>query len=407
MPFRTSTMTNPDLPFPAQQYGDDVRIVQVQDKTIALVGTAHLSRQSIDLVERIISQERPDTVCIELDHRRYQTLSQPKSWENLDLKQLIRKKQLSTLLVSLILSAYQKRLGGQMGVMPGAELLTAAQTAEILGIPVLLCDRDVRITLRRAWRNTPWFKKGYLLAALVASFFEKPELDEEKLAAMRKQDVLAELMEELGTSLPHTKKVLIDERDLYMAEHIKQASGQRIVAVVGAGHLEGICQVIGTDHSAALAEITTVRPVSRSWKALAWLIPLGIILALMATGFRHGAEQFKANAIYWTLVNGIPAALGVIAARAHPATIATALVGAPFTSLTPLIGVGYVCAFVQVLFCPPLVREFEQIQNDISSFSGWWRNRLLRVFLVFLLSSLGSVLGTFLGSYRIFNTLLS
>ncbi|NLZ16949.1 MAG: TraB/GumN family protein [Desulfobulbaceae bacterium] len=400
-------MTSSLLPFPTQQYGEDVRIVQAQNKTILLVGTAHLSQLSLQLVEQVITCEQPDTVCIELDYRRYQALSRKQSWENLDLKQLIRNKQLSTLLATLVLASYQKRLGGQTGMTPGAELLKAAQTAEALDIPVVLCDRDIRITLRRAWRNTPWHKKGYLLAVLIASLFEKTELDEEKLAAMRKQDVLAELMEELGSSLPNTKKALIDERDLYMAEQIRQADGERIVAVVGAGHLEGISRLIRSDNSMAIEEITTVPPVSDLWKALAWLIPLVIVLSLVAIGFRHGAEQFNTNALYWVLINGIPSALGSVLAGAHPVTVATAFFGAPFTSLTPLIGVGYVCAFVQVLMCPPIVREFEQIQHDISSFSGWWRNRLLRIFLIFLFSSLGSSLGTFLGGYRIISTLVS
>ncbi len=392
--------------FPAQQYSDDVRIVQMQDKTIALVGTAHLSQQSLELVERIISQERPDTVCVELDPRRYQALAKRQSWENLDLKQLIRTKQLSTLLVNLLLASYQKRLGAQTGMTPGAELLRAAQTAEALDIPVVLCDRDIRITLRRAWRNTPWLKKGYLVAALIASFFEKTELDEEKLAAMRKQDVLAELMSELGESLPHTKMVLIDERDLYMAEQIRQASGERIIAVVGAGHLEGIGKLLNKDNSASIEAITTVAPVSGLWKAVGWLIPLLIVLALVAIGLRQGMEEFNANALYWILITGIPGAIGTALAGGHPATIATAFIGAPLTTLSPLIGIGYVCAFIQVLVCPPIVREFEQINKDVSSFTGWWRNRLLRVFLVFFFSSLGASMGTFLGGYRIISALL-
>lgn len=394
------------LPFPAQEYGDDVRSLQVADKSILLVGTAHLSQQSRELVEQIITREKPDTVCVELDHRRYQALSNRQQWAHLNLKELIRKRQLSTLMVTLVLASYQKRLGGQMGMTPGAELLAAARSAESLGIPLVLCDRDIRTTLQRAWRNTPWLKKGYLLLALISAFFEKTELDEDKLRTMRRQDVLAELIGELGSALPQAKQALIDERDIYMAERIKTAEGQRIVAVVGAGHLEGICRNIHTDNSSQLPAITTVRPLSRAWKILVWLLPLAILLSLVAIGFRHGVEQFNANALYWILVNGMPAALGAIISGAHPLTIATAFAGAPFTSLTPLIGVGYVCAFVQVLAAPPMVLEFERIHEEIGSFGGWWRNRVLRVFLVFVLSSLGSSLGTVLGGYHIANSLL-
>ena len=395
------------IPFPTQEYGNDVRVVDIPGKRLLLVGTAHLSQQSRALVARVIAEERPDTVCVELDQRRYQSLVNRQSWENLDLKQIIRNRQLSLLFANLILASYQKRLGDQTGTAPGAELLQAAESAQALNIPLVLCDRDVRITLRRAWRNTPWLKKGTLLATLLASLFEKTELDEARLAEMRRQDVLAELMQELGEALPNTKRALIDERDLYMSEQIRQATGERIVAVMGAGHLEGVSRLLQEDHSAELPEITRVDPVSRGWKIAAWAIPVLIVLALVAGGLRHGPEQFNANAIYWILVNGIPAALGAALACAHPATIAAAFCSAPLTSLSPLIGVGYVCAFVQVMICPPLVREFEQAHQDISRLAGWWRSRLLRLFLVFFFSSLGSILGTFLGGWRIFSTLFS
>lgn len=393
--------------FPAYSYPEEVVCVSLPNKTVLLVGTAHISRQSADLVQEVISQERPETVCVELDEKRYAALAKRRSWENLDLRQVIRTRQLATLLVNLILAAYQKKLGGQLGIMPGAELLAAAQTAEQLHIPVVLCDRDVRVTLRRAWHATPFLKKGYLLVSLVSSLFDKTELDEEKLAAMRRHDVLSELVNELGQILPHTKEVLIDERDIYMAERIKQARGERIVAVVGAGHLEGIRRAIVHDNSGLLEEITTVPAVGRIWKLLGWLIPALIVLALLLIGVRHGMAELTANALYWVMANGIPAALGALVALGHPATILSAFVAAPITSLTPLIGAGYVCAFVQILVRPPVVREFQTVGLDISTARGWWHNRLLRIFLVFLLTSLGSVIGTWLGGYRIFTNLFT
>ena len=396
-------------PFPSQEYGDDVRAVRLRDKSVLLVGTAHLSRRSCELVEQVITTERPDAVCVELDERRHQALTNRQSWENLDLKQVIKRKQLSTLLANLILASYQKRLGEQTGVSPGAELLQATTSARELDIPLILCDRDVRVTLKRAWRNTPWFKKGALLFALIGSFFEKTELDEEQLAALRKQDVLAGLIQELGDSLPDAKEALIDERDMYMAQKIREAadtaSGGRVVAVMGAGHLEGVSRLLPQDNAARIPEISTVAPASRGWTIAAWAIPVLIVAALVATGFRHGADKFEANALFWFLVNGIPAGLGAAAAWGHPLTVAAAFFGAPFTSLSPLIGVGYVCAFVQVMARPPIVREFGQIHQDIGTAGGWWRNRLLRIFLVFFFSTLGSLLGTFLGGYHIFTSL--
>jgi pheromone shutdown-related protein TraB len=284
-------------------------------------------------------------------------------------------------------------------------LLTAAQTAEGLNIPMALCDRDVRVTLRRAWRATSFWKKGYLLATLMASLFDRTELDEEKLAQMRSKDVLSELINELGAALPQTKTVLIDERDIYMAEQIKQTPGTRLVAVIGAGHMEGIKQALAVDNSHRLAEITTVMPGSNLGKILGWTIPSLILLALLIIGFRHGLGELTANALYWILANGIPTAVGAMLALAHPATIASAFAASPVTSLTPLIGAGYVCAFIQVMARPPVVKEFEQAGADIGSIRGWWHNKLLRIFLVFLFTTMGSALGTWVGGYKLFSTL--
>ena len=398
-------MTDTETPFPANQYPDDVAILTHQDKTILLVGTAHISQQSADLVEEVIANEKPDTVCIELDEKRYAALSKPQHWENLDLKQVIRKKQLSTLLVNLVLSSYQKKLGGQLGVMPGTELLRAAQVAEENNAKVELCDREVRITLRRAWHATSLFKKGYLIATLFASLFDNTELDEEKLAELRNKDVLSELMEEMGEALPATKRVLIDERDIFMAEKLKTAAGQRIVAVVGAGHMQGIKRAIAEDNQSKIEEISTIPPISKAWKIAGWSIPIAILLSIAAIGFRQGAGEAGANALYWILANGIPSAIGAMFALAHPATIFSAFAAAPITSLTPVIGAGYVCAFVQVMTKPPMVKEFESVGNDIGRLRGWWQNKLLRIFLVFIMTGLGSSIGTWVGGYRIFTNL--
>lgn len=396
-----------DTPFPANEYADDVAVIQLEDKTVLLVGTAHISRQSTDLVREVIEQERPDTVCIELDEKRYQALSRKQQWDNLDLRQIIRDKQLSTLLVNLILSSYQRKLGVQLGIMPGTELLTAARVGEKVGSAIVLCDRDVRVTLRRAWHATSLWKKFYLLASIVTSLFDRTELDEARLAELRKKDVLSELMSEIGSLMPDTKKVLIDERDIFMAERIKQSPGSRLVAVVGAGHMEGILRVIGRDNRSQLETIETIPPVSRIWKTVGWSIPVLIVLSILLIGIRQGAGEAGANVTYWILANGIPSAIGAIIAWAHPATILAAFAAAPFTSLTPVIGAGYVTAFVQVMTTPPVVREFEAVGTDIATFSGWWRNRLLRIFLVFLLTGFGSSIGTWIGGYKIFSSLFN
>jgi pheromone shutdown-related protein TraB len=393
--------------FPQHEYSDDVLTIHLADKTILLIGTAHISQESTDLVIQVIEQEKPDTVCIELDDKRFQALSKKKQWENLDLKQIIRNKQLSTLMVNLVLASYQKKLGGQLGIMPGTELLMAATVAKKNNIRMALCDRDVRITLRRAWHATPLWKKGYLMATLITSLFDRTELDEEKLAELRNKDVLSELMSEIGEVMPEAKKALIDERDIYMAEKIKEVPGKNIVAVVGAGHMEGIQKVITEDNREQLKSIEEIPPVSKFWKIIGWSIPAVIIMSIVTIGIQKGAGAAGANLGYWILANGIPSAIGALLAMAHPATVLSAFASAPITSLTPVIGAGYVTAFVQVMTRPPVVKEFEAVSADISSFTGWWQNKLLRIFLVFILTGFGSAIGTWVGGYRIVTNLFS
>ncbi|MCI5212413.1 MAG: TraB family protein, partial [Candidatus Electrothrix sp. ATG2] len=243
--------------------------------------------------------------------------------------------------------------------------------------------------------------------SLLASLFDDTELDEDKLAELRRNDVLSELMNEIGEALPAAKEALIDERDIFMAEKIKQSPGKRIVAVVGAGHMEGIKRVFPDKNSSRMEEINVIPPVSRRWKILGWSIPAAILLSLVIIGFRQGAGEAGANALYWILANGIPSAIGAVIAFAHPATILSAFAAAPITSLTPVIGAGYVCAFVQVMTCPPVVKEFEGVSNDLMTLRGWWRNKLLRVFLVFLMTGFGSSIGTWVGGYRIFSNLFA
>jgi pheromone shutdown-related protein TraB len=393
--------------FPARDHGADVHLVTLDNKHVLLIGTAHISQESVALVQRVIREELPDGVCLELDDKRYQAMSSRDNWQALDLKQIIRNKQLSTLLVSLLMGSYQKKLGAQLGVKPGAELLMAAETASEHDIPISLCDRDVRITLRRAWKSTSFFKKGYLLASLLASVFDSEEISPEKLEEMKKKDVLSSLMDEMGQTFPDLKRVLIDERDIYLAEKIKATAGRRLVAVVGAGHVEGIKKALLKDQQHRCAEITEIPPVSTGWKAVGWGMPVLILASIAAIGFLKGASVAGANLLFWILANGIPAACGAVLALAHPYTTIGAFTAAPITSLTPVIGAGYVTAFIQVMTTPPVVREFESVGEDISSFTGWWKNKLLRVFLVFFFTGLGSAIGTWVGGYEIFKNLIS
>ncbi len=383
----------------------DVHVLSVRDKTIVLVGTIHISQESADLVRDVIEEEQPDGVCVELDTRRFEALSQQHKWESLDLKEIIRKKQLSTLLVNLLLASYQKRLGDQLGVLPGTEMLEAITVSKKHDIPIFLCDRDIRVTMRRAWRSTPFLKKTMLVSSLMLSVFDTEPVTEESLQNLKKQDVLSEMMKELGAEVPTLKKVLIDERDQYLAEKILQADGKKLIAVVGAGHVEGMTTVLHQAQRTDLQALDVIPPVSPIWKWVGWSIPVIIVGSIALIGYQKGAAAAGENALFWILANGIPSGLGAILAFAHPLTILVAFAGAPFTSLTPVIGVGYVTAFVQAYMQPPMVREFQSVAADIAIPRRWWQSRLLRIFLAFLLPTIGSVIGTWVGGTRIVSNL--
>lgn len=383
------------------KYSEDVRIINKNGREFIIVGTAHISRQSADLVKEVITNEKPDTVCIELDEKRYKALAEKKRWESLDLKTIIRQKQLSTLLVNLVLSSYQKKLGEKLGVTPGTELREAANTANELNLPIELCDREVRITLRRAWHSMSFWQKLKFLTGGLAGIFEKQELTEEKLAELRNKDVLSEMMDELGKAMPVLKKVIIDERDEYLAQKMQDAKGNKIVSIVGAGHVNGIVKVIEDNQEIDLKKIEVIPPPSPVAKIIGWGIPAIIIGSIIYIGYSKGLAEAGDNVLYWILANGIPSGLGAIIALAHPLTILVSFLAAPLTSLTPVIGAGYVAAFVQVYFQPPVVKEFQTVASDAGKPAKWWSNKLLKVLLVFILTSLGSLIGTYVGFFEI------
>ncbi len=388
-----------------RDYGPDVHVLQVDGREFIIVGTAHISRESADLVREVIEKERPDCVCVELDAQRFEALSQKKKFSELDLRQLIRKKQLAALLANLLLASYQKKLGGALGILPGTELLEATKAAEEFGIPIALCDRDVRVTLRRAWASMGFFKKATLASTLAVSVFERPEISEDDLRRLRDQDVLSELMRELGEVMPNLKSALIDERDTYLAQRMREASGDRIVAVVGAGHVGGIREALAATRDVDLSEIETVPPVSPVWKVVGWGIPALILASLVYIGVSQGAEVAGRNLIYWIVANGVPSMIGALIAFGNPITVVSAFFVAPVTSLTPVIGAGYVWAFLQAYFQPPKVREFESLADDVGKPREWWRNRMLRVLLVFIFTTIGSIIGTYVGGYEIVSNL--
>lgn len=373
----------------------DIKRMTIDGREYILVGTAHISQESVETVRAVIRDEDPDTVCVELDEQRHRALRNPGHWQALNLVQIIRQGQAPFLLANLALASFQKRMGLQTGVKPGAELAAAAEAAEDAGKEVRLVDREIRTTLLRAWRGAGLWKKMNLLASLLASMFEKQELNEEELAKLRQTDTLSAMLDEMADVLPTVKTVLVDERDTYMAHFIRQAPGNRIVAIVGAAHMPGIVAKLERNFGPAeIAELSAIPEKTRMSKLLPWLIP-AVVVGVFVVGFLAGnTEQITEAAVAWILANGLLSALGALLAFGHPLTILTAFVAAPITSLNPTIGAGFVTGLVQAFIAPPQVKDMERVAEDIAVLRGWWRNRLTRVLLVFFLSSLGSAIGT-------------
>ncbi len=379
---------------------DTQRFLKFGDREIILVGTAHVSAESIKEVEQSIEDNMPDCLAIELDDKRYQSLMDPEAWKKTDIISVLKKKQGFLMLGNLVLSSYQKRMGTDTGVKPGQEMLAAIKKAEELNIKTSMVDRPIAVTLRRAWSENSFWGKCKLLSALIATAFSKEEVGEEKIEDLKKKSEMDSMMNELAEYMPDVKRVLIDERDFYLASHIWECKGNKTLAVLGAGHLNGVVshleKIAKGEETTDCSKIENVPPKTLGSKIAGWIIPI-LIVALIVAGFVYGGQKKGWEMLSsWVLWNGVLAALGTAIAAGHPLTILCAFIGAPFTSLCPFIGIGFITGIVQAFLIKPKVSDMENMQNDAGSLKGFYRNRILRVLLVFLLSSLGSTFGTFI-----------
>ena len=312
------------------------------------------------------------------------------------------------LLANLILSSYQRRMGLNAGVKPGDEMIAAINASEEAGIRCTLVDRPIQITLKRAWGKNSFWGKCKLLSALLASAFSKEEIDPQEIEKLKERNEMDSMMNELSEYMPVIKKVLIDERDQYLASKIWESEGNNIIAVLGAGHLPGVQAHLeklgaGTE-SSDVEEIAQLPKPGLAGKIFAFLIP-ACIIGLIVAGFIYGGLHAGAQMLTsWFLWNAIPAAVLTALAFGHPLAILVGFVGAPFTSLCPFVGVGFCTGIVQALVCKPKVSDMETLQDDVN-LRGFYKNRILRALLVFILSSLGSTLGTFIGGADIIGIL--
>lgn len=377
------------------------KVLELGGRKITLVGTAHVSAQSIEEVTNTIKELKPDCVAVELDEKRADSIQNDQRYSDLDIVKVIREGKVFLVLANLMLASFQKRMGQNIGVKPGDEMLAAIKTAEEMGIATSMVDRPVQTTLRRAWAKNGFMGKMGLLASLLASAFSKEEIDESEIEALKQKNEMDSMMGELSKEMPVIKEVLIDERDKYLASKIWESQGNNIVAVLGAGHLAGVeahlNQIAAGGESSDVSEISELPAKKSIAKFIGWLIP-AVIIGFIAAGFIYGGRKAgTAMLSTWVLWNGIPSAVLSIVALAHPVTIIVSFLAAPFTSLCPFIGVGFVSGIVQAVICKPRVRDMENLSVDVQSIKGFYRNRILRVLLVFILSSVGSSIGTFAG----------
>lgn len=364
-----------------------------EDKEIILVGTAHVSRQSAELVTRVIEAEKPETVCIELCESRYQSMTQKDRWQNMDLLKVIKEKKAFLLLSNLMLASVQKRIGQKLGIKPGEEMMKAIEAAEKVGARIHLADRDIRTTLSRTWRLMGLWTKIKLLGHLVISVGEVDKIKEEDVEKMKDMDVLETLLSEIGEALPELRRILIDERDQYLAYKTRTAPGRKIVSVVGAGHVPGMKRY--WEKQIDMDVLDEMPPKPKLTAFLKWGIPAGILGLIMwgffAAGTVAGTHMIKS----WVIANAVLAGLGAGMALAHPLTILSAIAAAPLTSLNPMIAAGWVAGLVEVVLGKPKVRDFEGLTEDTLSVKGFWKNKITRVLLVVVFTNMGSALGTF------------
>ena len=401
----------------SSQEQEPIKTVKLKHAEVTVLGTAHISRASADKVKELLETGHYDCVAVELCPSRHNAIVNPDALAKMDLFQVIRQGKASLVAANLALGAFQQRMAEQLDIKPGAEMRMAIDTATEMKIPVALIDREIAVTLKRVYRNVPWWQRMNIVAGLLASVVTRQEVSEKEIEKLKEGDILESAFSQFAQEAEHLYKPLVDERDQYMAAKLMQedASGdyKRILAVVGAGHLKGIDNYLtqwqtgpeSIDTQQTLFLLDQVPPGAKWIKAIPWAI-----VALIFTGFIIGFSKSSHLGLQmvwdWVLINGGLCALGAIIALAHPFTIIGAFIAAPITSLNPTIGAGMVTAAIETYMRKPKVEDFSRLRSDTTHLKGWWRNPVTRVLLVFILSTLGSAAGTYLAGFKIFKSVL-
>ncbi|MDX5364746.1 MAG: TraB/GumN family protein [Pseudazoarcus pumilus] len=388
------------------------RIVRLGDVEIVLLGTAHVSPASVQAVRDLLAGESFDAVAVELCASRQRAMFDPDAMSRLDLFSVVKNRQVAMVAASLALGAYQLRIAEQYGIEPGAELRAAIDGALDRGLPLALIDRDIGLTLRRTYASIPWWRRTELVGGLLSSVLTREKIDEAEIERLKQGDMLESTFSEFAEQSESLYRPVIQERDRYMAAHLRRLAAERgsgrVLAVVGAGHLAGIEKhLVETEPApeAVITELEQAPPRARWPKVLPWVI-VAVILIGFIIGFSRNTAVGMQMVVDWVVINGGLAALGGIIALGHPLTILAAAVGAPLTSLNPTIGIGFVTAASEIWLRKPQVGDFATLRRDVMQWRGWWQNRVSRVLLVFLFTTLGSAIGTYVGGARIFGHLV-
>ena len=377
---------------------DTVHRLYLKDQEIILVGTAHVSQTSVEEVAAMIDENNPDRICIELDQSRMQSKSDKRSWQDMDIRKVIKEGRGFFLLANTALASFQRRMGQQTGTKPGDEILGAAKLAKERGIPLSLCDREIQTTFKRAWAKSSLWNKCKLLASLISAAFSNEEISAEELEELKKQDTLQAMMDEMAKELPTVKEVLIDERDNYLGRSIYESEGRKKIAVIGAGHTNGVIETIRKldegQQTPSLEELDNIPKGKPVGKIAAWVIPL-LIVALIVYGIvSAGWDQGLRLFLTWIAVNCACTFIATLASLAHPLNILACTVTAPFFALNPALGVGMLGGVLEATLRKPKVKDFEGLNDDAMKFRSWYKNRILHALLVLLFSSIGSMFGT-------------
>ncbi len=374
----------------------NVTQIELDDKTIIVVGTAHISKQSAELAERIIREKQPEAVAVELCSSRFESLRDPERWKKMDLVSVLRQGRAYVLFTQLMLASFQKKMGDQLKVKPGLEMMTAINTAQDLNLQIILADREIKTTLRRAWSAVgTWSLVKIFFSSLWASLV-KPKINEKEIEELKSSDALDALLQEFSDTLPDVKEPLINERDLYLASKMREGDFKSVVAIVGAGHVPGIKAHIGEPINREKLE--EIPPASLVSQLLGWGIPTLVTLIIIVGFFTSGAATTLEMAKSWILYTGAAAGLGALLCLAHPLTIISAAVAAPLTTLHPLLAAGWVAGLVEAIIRKPQVQDLETIADDITTIRGLWTNRVARVFLIMILTNLTTTVGMIWGT---------